>query len=64
MWFGQNQSGLDNATQMALEAKHQIVGWGWQQNFRTVAKYTSNDTTGALPFPNLSVRRRRRGAGV
>ena len=31
VWFGQNRSGLDNATQMDLEAKHQIVGWGWQQ---------------------------------
>ena len=46
VWFGQNRSGLDNATQMDLEAKHQIVGWGWQQNFDTVAKYTSNETTG------------------
>ena len=46
VWFGQNRSGLDNASQMDLEAKHQIVGWGWQQNFDTVAKYTSNETTG------------------
>jgi hypothetical protein len=46
VWFGQNRSGLDNATQMDLEAKHQIVGWGWQQNFDTVGKYTSNETTG------------------
>ena len=46
VWFGQNRSGLDNATQMDLEAKHQIVGWGWQQNFDTVGKYTANETTG------------------
>ena len=46
VWFGQNRSGLDSAEQMDLEAKHQIVGWGWQQNFHTVAKYTDNATTG------------------
>eukprot|EP00937_MAST-01D_sp_MAST-1D-sp2_P005378 g5378.t1 len=46
LWFGQNRSGLDSAPQMALEARHQIVGWGWQQNFDTVAKYTDNTTTG------------------
>lgn len=46
VWFGQNRSGLDNGTQMDLEARHQIVGWGWQQNFDTVGKYTDNETTG------------------
>ena len=46
VWFGQNRSGLDNASQMDLEAKHQVVGWGWQQNFDSVAKYTSNASTG------------------
>jgi hypothetical protein len=55
VWFGQNRSGLDNATQMDLEAKHQIVGWGWQQNFDTVGKYTSNQTTGTgLPCNKTS----------
>ena len=46
VWFGQNRSGLDNASQMDLEAKHQIAGWGWQQGFATVAKYTAPNTTG------------------
>lgn len=46
VWFGQNRSGLDSATEMALEAKHQIVGWGWQQNYNTVGKYKANHTTG------------------
>ena len=50
-----NHAGLDNATQMDLEAKHQIVGWGWQQNFDTVGKYTSNESTGTgLPCNKTS----------
>ena len=30
-FFGANESGPENAAELALLARHQFVGWGWQQ---------------------------------
>eukprot|EP00660_Eupelagonema_oceanica_P004331 gene4331-3386_t len=29
-FFGANDSGVDNATQLRFDARHQVAGWGWQ----------------------------------
>ncbi|CAJ1423194.1 unnamed protein product [Effrenium voratum] len=35
-YFGANESGLESAAWLPFVAKHQIAGWGWQQNYRSV----------------------------
>eukprot|EP00438_Fugacium_kawagutii_P014225 Skav210334 [mRNA] locus=scaffold4443:49401:56848:- [translate_table: standard] len=36
-YFGANESGLENASWLPFVARHQVAGWGWQQNFRSVS---------------------------
>ncbi|CAK9058225.1 unnamed protein product [Durusdinium trenchii] len=37
-YFGANESGLENASWLPFVAQHQVAGWGWQQNFRSVGQ--------------------------